>query len=103
MTNDELARSLHDKASRGIPLAPAEQTCLEEWYARQDQEEAESLARAHQPTSLAALRADVAAALARVQTAAQRLRTLAEENDKLRQEIAALQQRATQPQPAEPA
>lgn len=37
MSTEELMKQLHDKATRGVVLSPAEQTQLAAWYARQDQ------------------------------------------------------------------
>ena len=36
MSTDELAKQLHDKATRGIALSTADQAKLDAWYAQQD-------------------------------------------------------------------
>lgn len=46
MMDDELARQLHDRATRGEELSPAEKAHLDDGYARQDEEEARLLAGA---------------------------------------------------------
>src|SRR5436309_53693 len=55
MNTDDLARQLHDKATRGGTLTAEEQACLEQWYAHLDQEEMAQLARAHAPQTVAGL------------------------------------------------
>lgn len=43
MIPDPIGQDLHDRATRGQPLTPAEQTQLDAWYAQQDAAEAELL------------------------------------------------------------
>lgn len=52
MSTEELAKQLHDKATRGNMLSAAEQAQLEAWYAQQDQEEKAILERATPPRHL---------------------------------------------------
>jgi hypothetical protein len=100
---DELARQLHDRATRGEELTPAEKSHLEAWYARQDEEEARLLAKVSPSPTAAGLRNQVNAALAQVVTATQRIQTLADENEALRREIAALQRQLARQPSAQPA
>ncbi len=102
MANDDLARSLHDKVSRGQTLTAAELTCLEEWYARLDREEAETLTSSPSSAALVSLQAQVQATLTRLQVVTQRIQAQAAENEQLRHEIAELQRQATSPQPGGP-
>ncbi len=88
---DELARQLHDRATRGDSLSAEERVLLDQWYARQDQEEGAALAAAVPPASAAALQTQVDAALAQLVTATRRIQTLAAENEAVRKEIADLQ------------
>ncbi len=88
---DELARQLHDRATRGESLSAEERALLDHWYARQDQEEGAALAATVPPASAAALQAQVDAALAQLVTATQRIQTLAAENEAVRKEVADLQ------------
>ena len=88
---DELARQLHDRATRGELLSAEERALLDQWYARQDREESAALAATVPPASAAALQAQVDAALAQLVTATQRIQTLAAENEAVRKEIADLQ------------
>ena len=95
MSGDDLARRLHDTATRGGSLSAEERALLEAWYAGQDREEAAALARTVPGGDVAALQAQVDAALARLVTVTQRIRTLTAENEAVRQEIAVLQHRLT--------
>lgn len=95
MTDDTLARQLHDKATRGGALTQAERAALEAWYDEKDYEEA-ALLNSPTPgtlTTLDALREQLAAALARLREETQRIQAQADENEALRGEIAALSER----------
>jgi peptidoglycan hydrolase CwlO-like protein len=103
MSTDELMTQLHDKATRGVALSPAEQTQLAAWYARQDQEEDALLARVAPSPLLAALQTQVDSAVTQLLVTTQRIQDLVAYNDSLRRDIATLQQQLTQsssPQPA---
>jgi hypothetical protein len=103
MPTDEIFQQLHDKATRGLPLTAEERARLDAWYGQQDQEEMATLAGPTPAETLAGLRDQVAAATARLVTITQRIQALTLENDRLRQEIAALQGQITQRSAAQPA
>jgi hypothetical protein len=103
MTSDESAMALHDKATRGEALTAAELACLEEWYARQDQQEMAALANGPSAApTLATLHAQVQTTLGRIQAVTQSVQLLLSENDQLRREIDNLQRQATPIQPTGP-
>jgi hypothetical protein len=91
MISDEDAKKLHDRATRGGKLSPAEQAELDAWYARQDAEETAALAGAQPPHSLLMLRTQVEEVMAQLLTVTQRIQVQAAENERLRHEIAELQ------------
>jgi hypothetical protein len=91
MSTDDLGQELHDKATRGGVLSADEQTLLDKWYALHDQQESAALAGTGPTDALAALQAQVTAAVAQLSTVSQRIQVLSGENDALRQEVAALQ------------
>jgi ABC-type transporter Mla subunit MlaD len=91
MNTDEVARQLHDRATRGGALSPGEQALLEQWYAAQDQAEDAALSQSSPPQELAALRDEVDTALTRLAAVLQRIQVLTSENEALRKEIAILQ------------
>jgi len=103
MSTDELARQLHDRATRGEELSAVEQAQLESWYARQDEEESKLLARASTSTTFASLRSQVDAAVRQLVTTTQRIQSLADENEVLRREIASLHHQLSQTPTAQPA
>lgn len=96
MSTEELAKQLHDKATRGNMLSAAEQAQLEAWYAQQDQEEKAILERATPPQTLAALQTQVETAVAQLLTITQRVQELVTQNEALRREIATLQHQLVQ-------
>lgn len=103
MSTDELIKQLHDKATRGVVLSPAEQTQLAAWYAQQDQEEDALLARTTPSSAIVALQTQVDSTVAQLLATTQRIQDLVAHNDSLRRDIATLQQQLTQsssPQPA---
>ena len=91
MSVDHDARQLHDRATRGESLSDAERTELEQWYARQDQEESTLVGRRSSSENVASLKADVNAALSQLQTVTGRIQVLSAENDRLRRQIEVLQ------------
>ena len=97
MLIDDEGRRLHERATRGETLAPAEQTDLQAWYARQDSEEAATLTRTASTTGPDTLREQVTAAARRLHVVSGRIELLTAENEGLRQEIAALQRQLTRP------
>src|SRR5438067_6613006 len=68
---------LHDKATRGAALSAAEREWLDAWYAAQDAAEQASLSQPVPSPTVAALRAQIAAAAAQLQVVAQRVHQLA--------------------------
>jgi len=90
MISDELARQLHDKATRGVSLSPAEHARLQEWHAVQDQAESQLLSPRSADPVLASLRSQVDSALEQVGSVTRNIRQLSAENDSLRREIAEL-------------
>lgn len=90
MIPDNLAKQLHDRATRGGTLSAEEQRQLENWYASQDAAESEALGLAAGEKTLATLQAQVDAALAQLMTVAKRTQEIASENETLRREITAL-------------
>lgn len=103
MSTDELAKQLHDKATRGIALSTAEQAKLEAWYAQQDTEENAILARTTPPQTLVTLQVQVDTAVAQLLTVTQRIQELVAQNDALRRDIAALQRQLAQTPTVQPA
>ena len=67
LSRDDLARSLHDRATRGAVLSAEEQAQLDAWYAQLDQEEAALLSGNRPAPGLASLQAQVDAAVARIE------------------------------------
>jgi len=103
MISDDLAKQLHDKATRDEPLSAEEQTQLEKWYALQDNAESKVLGLTAAEETLATLQAQVDAALAQLMTVTKRIQEIAAENETLRREITALRRQLVHllgPQPA---
>ena len=103
MISDDLAKQLHDKATRDEPLSAEEQTQLEKWYALQDNAESKALGLTAAEETLATLQAQVDAALAQLMTVTKRIQEIAAENETLRREITALRRQLVHllgPQPA---
>ena len=90
MIFENLAKQLHDKATRGESLSPEEQTQLENWYAVQDSAESKELGLTAAERTLATLQAQVDAALAQLIAVTKRIQEIASENETLRREIATL-------------
>ena len=93
MIRDDLAKQLHDRATRGDTLAAEEQKQLENWYASRDAVERKALGLAAGEKTLASLQAQVDAALAQLTSATKRIQEIAFENETLRREIATLRRR----------
>jgi hypothetical protein len=96
MNEIDIFQQLHDRATRRELLSADEQFLLQQWYARQDQEEACVLAPGNNPTVLAALRDQIDASAARLSAAAEQIRTLNGENESLRRDIIALERQLAQ-------
>jgi cell division septum initiation protein DivIVA len=103
MSGDDIARQLHDRATRGETLSAEEQAQLDQWYERQDQAEGAALAKSSSPQSVAELQAQVDAATAQLLTVTQRIQALTAENEAVRRDIADLQRQLTQKTTAQPA
>ncbi len=88
-----IGKTLHDQATRGKTRTRAEQADLDAWYARQDAEEDAALARSAAGGNQAELRALVEQTLFRVAQVTRQIQSQADENERLRAEIAELQQR----------
>ena len=91
MSLDELAKQLHDKATRGLALSAEERAQLEAWYTEQDQREQAILGPTGSSQRLATLHAQVETALAQLLTVTERIQELTVHNETLRREIAVLQ------------
>lgn len=102
MNTEELAKQLHDKATRGIALSATEQAQLEAWYARQDREERVMLERTAPPQTLVTLQVQVETVTAQLLAVTQRIQELVAQNEALRREIAALQHQLAQTPTVQP-
>ena len=103
MSIDELAKQLHDKATRGLALSAEEQAQLEAWYTEQDQQERAVLGPMGSSPRLATLHTQVETALAQLLTVTQRIQELTVHNETLRREIAVLQRQLPLASTREPA
>lgn len=90
MISDDLAKRLHDKATRSESLSAEEQSQLENWYALQDDAESNMLGLTAAKKTPTALQAQVDVALTQLITVTKRIQEIASENESLRREIAAL-------------
>ena len=100
---DDLAKQLHDKATRGLPLSAAEQAQLDDWYSRTDQAEGAELAAGGPDESVSSLSAQLGNELTKIQQVTGRIQTLVAENDAIRTEIAGLQRQVAAKRTAQPA
>lgn len=91
MSLDELAKHLHDKATRGLALSAEKQAHLEAWYTEQDRQEHTVLGPIEPSQRLATPHTQVETALAQLLTVTQRIQALTLDNETLRREIAMLQ------------
>lgn len=101
--SDELAKRLHDRATRGEALSAEERDQLERWYEAQDRAEMEALSSVAETESLSALQAQVDSVMVQLGTVTQRIRAIADENDVLRGEIAAFRRQLAQQMIHQPA
>lgn len=93
MTSDNLAKQLHDEATRGESLLAEEQSLLEDWYALQDHIESNALGLTADEKTLSLQETQVEAALIQLATVTKRIQEIASENEALRREAAADQRR----------
>jgi hypothetical protein len=101
MNAENTEQQLHDRASLGLDLSPGEPAHLEDWYARQDQEEGELLGISSPLGSSAELQSHVDFAWRQLQTVAQRIQVLSIENETLRRENASLQHQLSEKRKAQ--
>jgi len=90
MISDDIAKSLHDKATRGLPLSVEEQSQLENWYAIQDSIENTKLAQKSDVSNIVSLQKQIDAGLSKLMTITRRIQEVTLENQALRREIAIL-------------
>lgn len=90
MISENMAKQLHDRATRGESLTREEQTELENWYALQDQIESERLGLSKPDTPNANLQTQIKNALSQLDGITKRIQEVTSENDALRREIVAL-------------
>jgi hypothetical protein len=86
MTPDEIGMKLHDRATRGLPLSPEEERQLQDWYDKNDQEEAEMLKR-NADAARTVSQAEVDAVMEQIVTATRKIQELTRENEALRQNV----------------
>jgi hypothetical protein len=86
-------QALHDKATRGEQLNLEEQRELEQWYAQEDEIEADVLGVIARHEFDTNLQRQVHATLDQLQIVTRQIQELSLENDAVRREIAELQQR----------
>ncbi len=96
MDSDEVAKHLHDKASRGKTLSAEERKKLDAWYASLDTMESEMLSRPSNDKTIDALRVQLEMSQAQLVAVMQRIQEVTAENDILRRDIAALQRQLVQ-------
>ena len=90
MISDDLAKQLHDEATRGKSLSAEEQSLLENWYAIQDCAESNTLGLTADETTLATLQAQIKATLIQLVAVTKRIQEIASKNKALRRETAIL-------------
>lgn len=87
MTQDEnKAKELHDRSTRGQALTAEEQAQLEAWYQEQDQTEFQQLGLTASTLANTALSEQIGTTLEQLAKVTARIKTLAAENDALRRE-----------------
>lgn len=90
---------LHDRATKGEILTPAERSQLDNWYAAQDAAESELLQPVN-ATENSRLRAQIDIALAQLTATTQRIQQVTADNAILRNEIVLLRQQLASTQSA---
>ena len=98
MTSEDIAKQLHDRATRGELLSAEDQSSLKDWYDLQDNAESAALGLTEDEKALTTLQTQVEAALTQLTIVTQRIQEVASENEALRRETIRLrQQLAYQP------
>ena len=93
MDHDLRMRTLHDRATRGVPLSGEEQAELTAWYAVQDAAESALLGTDSAPVDLRNLQAQIDTAISQLLATSRQIQELSSQNTALRAEIADLQER----------
>lgn len=99
----EYEQRLHDRATRGDRLSPAEHAQLDAWYAAQDRAECDMIGVTVTTDTLPALQTKIDSALAQIVDLTKQIRDTTTENKALRHEITTLRRQLahrTSPQPA---
>ena len=96
MVTNERGQKLHDKATRDLSLSATEKADLEAWYAEMDAAESKLLKLSDTSEALAYMREQVRQMNARMMTAVRAVVELSEQNERLRGEIAVLEERLSQ-------
>jgi hypothetical protein len=102
MASQQDLQQLHDKVTRGMALAEEEQASLAAWCAQLDRHEETALSGTPRPESATALQAQIEAPTSQLLSVTQRIQATAAANDRLRREIAALQEQVAQRMKAQP-
>ncbi len=95
MTSEDIAKQLHDRATRGELLSTEEQSLLKNWYALQDNAESAALGLTEDEKALTTLQTQVEAALTQLTIVTRRIQEVASENEALRRETVRLRQQLT--------
>ena len=103
MVSDNLAKQLHDKATRDEALTAEEQTLLKNWYALQDNAENDALGLTEEEQVVTTLQTQVEAALTQLTIVTKRIQETASENEALRRETTRLRQQLAHHPTAQPA
>ena len=99
MSNDNLAKQLHDKSTRDESLSAEEYLVLENWYTTQDSAESAMLGMVEDAEEVSSLQSQIESTLAQLTVVTTRIQKIASENDALRREVGHLRQQLTH-QPA---
>src|SRR5437870_5093475 len=95
MTENELVL-LHHRSALGELLTAEEHTALNAWYARNNAEEAELLSKAAEFNSNDELRAQLSAAMSQLAEVIRHIQETMAANERIRKDIAALQEQLAQ-------
>lgn len=95
MSDDNLAKQLHDKFTRGESLSAEEYLLLESWYTTQDSAENAALGLVKDAEIVSSLQSQIESALAQLTIVTTRIQDIASENKALRDEVSHLRQQLT--------